>query len=115
MNRVILMGRLTKDIELKFTQSNKAVCNFSIAVKRGFKKQGEEEKTDFFNVVAWRKVAEFCTKYFNKGQRISIEGRLETRTWEDSEGIKRHVTEVIAQNVYFADGKKEGKMMNISS
>lgn len=115
MNKVILMGRLTKEPELRFTPNNKAVCKFSIAVKKGFKKQGEDEKADFFTVVVWEKLAEFCNKYFKKGKRISIEGRLETRTWEDREGVKRYVTEVIAQKVYFADSKSEEEMMELSA
>ena len=98
MNKVILLGRLTKDVELRYTKNtNNAVASFSIAVNRAFVKQGEERQADFFNVVAWNKLAESISKYVSKGQQIAILGRLETRTWEDEQGIKHYVTEVIAE------------------
>jgi single-strand DNA-binding protein len=110
MNKVILMGRLTKDPELRFTSgSNTAVCNFTIAVNRQFQKQGEERKADFLPVVAWSKNAEFCGKYFTKGQQVAIVGRLETRTWDDNEGKKHYITEVIAEEAHFADSKRSGE------
>jgi len=109
MNRIILMGRLTKDAELTYTQSNNtAVCKYSLAVERKFVKQGEERQADFINCVSWGKTAEFVSKYFAKGLRVAVEGRIQTRSWEDSEGKKHYATEVVAENVYFADGKREG-------
>ena len=105
MNKVILMGRLTKDVELRYT--NNAVASFSIAVNRAFVKQGEERQADFFNVVAWNKLAESISKYVSKGQQIAISGRLETRTWEDEQGIKHYVTEVIAEEVDFLERRKK--------
>lgn len=109
MNKVILIGRLTKDPETKFTNiNNKQVTSFSLAVNRRFAKQGEEKQADFINIVAWNKTAEFCSKYFQKGQQIGVVGRLQTRNWEDENEVKHYVTEVIAEEVYFADSKKEG-------
>ena len=105
MNKVILMGRLTKDTELRYTSGNNtAVCTFTLAVSRRFAKDAQ---ADFFNIVAWDKTAEFCGKYFSKGQQISIIGRLQTRTWDDVEGKRHYVTEVIAEEAYFADSKRE--------
>lgn len=107
MNKVILMGRLTKDPEIRYTQTNNtAVTSFTIAVNRRFAKQGEELQTDFINIVAWNKTGEFCSKYFQKGQQVCIVGRLLTRTWNDDNGQKHYVTEVIAEETYFADSKK---------
>jgi len=107
MNKVILMGRLTKDPELRYTSNNNtAVCSFSLAVDRRFSKPGEEKKTDFFNIVAWRNQAEFCSKYFTKGQRVVVVGNLQNRSWDDNEGRKHYITEVIAEEVYFADSRR---------
>ncbi len=107
MNKVILMGRLTKDPEMRYTSaSNIARCTFSLAVDRRFVKQGEERQSDFFNVVAWRNQAEFCSKYFTKGMRVLVAGSLQNRSWDDNEGKKHYVTEVIAEEAYFADGRK---------
>lgn len=106
MNKVILLGRMVKDAELKYTPSNVAVASFTVAVDRKFAKQGEEKQADFINVVAWRNTAEFVSKYFTKGQMIALCGSIQVRNWEDSEGNKHYVTEVIADEVYFA-GKKE--------
>ena len=107
MNKVVLMGRLTEDPETKYTQTNNTlVCNFSLAVNRRFARQGEERQADFINVVAWSKTGEFCSKYFTKGQQVGVIGRLQTRTWDDEEGKKHYVTEVVAEEVYFADTKK---------
>jgi single-strand DNA-binding protein len=107
MNKVILMGRLTKDPELRYTSNNNtAVCSFSIAVDRRFQKQGEEKKTDFFNIIAWRNQAEFCGKYFTKGMRVLIVGSLQNRSWDDNEGKKHYVTEVIVEECEFADGRR---------
>ena len=107
MNKVILMGRLTKDPELRYTNTNStAVCSFTLAVDRRFARQGEEKQTDFINIVAWSKQAEFCSKYFQKGKQVAIVGRIQTRTWDDAEGKRHYVTEVVAEEAYFAESKK---------
>ncbi|MCR4435159.1 MAG: single-stranded DNA-binding protein [Clostridiales bacterium] len=107
MNKVILMGRLTKDPELRYTSvNNTAVCSFTLAVDRRFARQGEEKQADFIPVVAWSKLAEFCGKYFQKGRQVAVVGRIQTRTWDDNEGKKHYVTEVIAEEAYFADNKR---------
>ena len=106
MNKVILMGRLTKDPEVRYTQTNNTlVASFSLAVNRRFVRQGEERQADFFNIVAWSKLGEFCSKYFKKGQQVGIIGRLQNRTWDDDQGVKHYITEVIAEEAYFADRK----------
>ena len=103
------MGRLTKDPEVRYTQTNNImVASFSLAVNRRFVKEGEERQADFINIVAWNKTAEFCSKYFKKGQQVGIIGRIQTRNYDDDQGQKHYVTEVIAEEVYFADSKKEG-------
>ncbi len=107
MNKAILMGRLTKDPELKYTSTNNtAVCNFTLAIDRRFSKPGEEKQADFITIVAWSKLAEFCGKYFQKGLKVAVVGRIQTRTWDDTEGKKHYVTEVVAEEAYFADSKK---------
>lgn len=106
MNQVALIGRLTKDIELKYTQSGVAVCQFSIAVDRRFKSEGQPT-ADFISVVAWKQTAEFVSKYFHKGNRIAIIGRIQTRSWDDTEGKKHFVTEVIAESVEFCESKHQ--------
>lgn len=101
MNKVILLGRLTKDVDVRYTQTtNIMVASFSLAVNRRFAKEGEERQADFINVVAWSKTAEFCSKYFKKGQQVGIIGRIQTRNWEDDQGQKHYVTEVVAEEVY---------------
>lgn len=108
MNKVILMGRLTKDVEVRYTQTNNImVASFSLAVNRRFAKEGEQQ-ADFINIVAWNKTAEFVSKYFKKGQQVAVVGRIQTRNYEDDKGTKHYITEVIAEEVYFADSKKEG-------
>lgn len=108
MNKVILMGRLTKDPEVRYTQTNNTlVASFSLAVNKRFIKQGEERQADFINIVAWSKTGEFCSKYFKKGQQVGVIGRIQTRNWEDDNKVKHYITEVIAEEVYFADSKKE--------
>ena len=110
MNKVILMGRLTKDPEVRYTQNtNTLVASFSLAVNRRFAKQGEERQADFINVVAWSKTGEFCSKYFKKGQQVGIIGRIQTRNWEDENQQKHYITEVVAEEAYFADSKKDGE------
>ncbi len=109
MNKVILMGRLTRDPEVRYTQtSNTLVASFSLAVNRRFVRQGEERQADFINVVAWNKTGEFVSKYFKKGQQVAVIGRLQTRTWDDDKGQKHYITEVIAEEAYFADSKRDG-------
>ena len=109
MNKVILMGRLTRDPEVRYTQTNNTlVASFSLAVNRRFARQGEERSADFINIVAWNKTGEFCSKYFKKGQQVAVIGRLQTRTWDDDNGQKHYVTEVVAEEVYFADSKRDG-------
>ena len=110
MNKVILMGRLTRDPEVRYTQTNNTmVATFSLAVNRRFVRQGEERQADFINIVAWGKTAEFCSKYFRKGQQVGVIGRIQTRTWDDDQGQKHYVTEVVAEEAYFADSKREGE------
>lgn len=104
LNRIILMGRLTHDPELRRTQSDTPVCSFSLAVDRDYKRDGEKE-TDFIDIVAWRSTADFVGKYFTKGRMAVVEGRLQIRDWTDKEGGKRRSAEVIADNVYFGDSK----------
>ena len=104
LNKVILMGRLVKDPELKYTPSNVAVVSFTVAVDRRYQKQ-DEKQADFINVVAWRSAAEFVSKWFRKGQMIALSGSIQTRTWDDSDGNRRYVTEVIAEEVSFAGSK----------
>ena len=109
MNKVILMGRLTRDPEVRYTQtSNTLVASFSLAVNRRFVRQGEERQADFINIVAWNKTGEFVSKYFKKGQQVAVIGRIQTRTWDDDQGQKHYITEVIAEETYFADSKKDG-------
>lgn len=109
MNKVILMGRLTRDPEVRYTQTNNTlVASFSIAVNRRFTRPGEERQADFINIVAWSKLGEFCSKYFKKGQQVGIIGRIQTRNWEDENGQKRYATEVVAEEAYFADSKRDG-------
>lgn len=102
------MGRLTRDPELRRTGSGTAVSSFSIAVDRDFKGQGGEKETDFIDIVAWRNTAEFVSKYFTKGRMAVVEGRLQIRDWKDKEGNNRRSAEVVADNVYFGDSKRDG-------
>ena len=116
MNKVVLMWRLTRDPETRYTQtSNTLVSSFTLAVNRRFVRQGEERQADFINIVAWSKTGEFCSKYFKKGQQVGIIGRIQTRTWDDDQGVKHYVTEVIAEEAYFADSKRDGEAGNANS
>ena len=108
LNRIVLMGRLTRDPELRRTQSGTAVVSFSIACDRDYAAQGAERETDFIDIVAWRGTAEFVEKYFSKGRMIVVGGRLQIRNWQDKEGNKRRSAEVVADNVYFGDSKRDG-------
>ena len=108
LNKVILMGRLTRDPELRRTGSGTAVTGFSLAVDRDFKGQSGEKETDFIDVVAWRNTAEFVSKYFTKGRMAVVEGRLQIRSYTDKDGNNRRAAEVVADNVYFGDSRREG-------
>ena len=108
LNHVTIMGRMTRDPELRRTGSGVAVTSFSLAVDRDFSsKDSGEKETDFFDCVAWRSTGEFVSKYFAKGRMAVVSGRLQTRSWTDKDGNKRKSTEVIAENVYFGDSKKD--------
>ena len=107
MNKVILIGRLTRDPELRYTSSNIPVATFSLAVDRTFTGQNGERETDFINIVVWRKQAENCKNYLNQGSQVAIDGRIQTRNYEDQNGQKRYVTEVVADNVQFLDTKAQ--------
>lgn len=109
LNVVALMGRLVADPELKTTQSGNSVCTFRVAVDRSYVSQGEERQADFITVTAWRKTAEFVSKYFQKGSMISVQGRLETRQYQDKNGNNRTATEVLAAEVGFCGPKAAGK------
>ena len=109
LNHIVLMGRLTRDPELRRTGSGVAVATFSIAVDRDFSNSATgERETDFIDIVTWRSTAEFVSKYFAKGRMAVVSGRLQIRTWNDKEGNKRRSAEVIADNVYFGDSRREG-------
>lgn len=109
LNKVILMGRLTKDPEIKSSMSGKGISAFSLAVDRGYVKQGEERQADFINIVTFGSTADFVARYFTKGQLIAVCGRLQTRTWDDNEGKRHYATEVIADEVHFAQSKRENE------
>ena len=104
-NKTILMGRLTRDPELKTTPSGESVCTFSIAVDRRYQTKGEEKKTDFFNIVAWRQTGEFVSRYFKKGNMILVEGELQTRQYTNKDGVNVTVTEINAEQVSFTGEK----------
>ncbi len=107
LNKVILVGRMTADPELKQTQSGISVTSFSIAVNRRFTKAGEQAQADFLNIVAWRQQAEFVARYFHKGSAICIVGSLQSRSWTDQNNQKRYATEVIADEISFVDSKSD--------
>lgn len=111
LNRVILIGNLTRDVELRYTPSGRAVANFGLAVNRMFtNKDGEKiKKVDFFNIVVWAKLGENCAEYIHKGSPVAIEGRLQSRSWETSAGEKRNTVEVVADNVQFLGRPGETK------
>jgi len=106
MNVICLIGRLTKEPDLRYTASNIPVCRFTIAVDRKYAGEGQQ-KTDFINCVAWRSTAEFVSKYFDKGVRIGVTGSLQINTWENEEGKKMYSAEVLVNSIDFADGKKD--------
>ena len=111
MNRVILTGRLARDPEVRYTQSGKAVASFSIAVDRNMRRSTtdnqQQSTADFFNIVAWEKLAEFCGKYLTKGRKVLVEGRLQVRVYEAQDGSKKYFTEVVSDNIEFMDSKRQ--------
>lgn len=109
LNHITLMGRLTRDPELRRTQSGTAVTSFTLAVDRDFKSPGGEKETDFIDIVAWRSTAEFVSKYFSKGRMAVVEGRLQIRDWTDKDGGKRKSAEILANSVYFGDSKQDNQ------
>ena len=108
MNKIFLIGRLTKDPELRYTPSGAAVCSFTLAVDRRFTSQSGEREADFINIVVWNKAAENCAKYLSKGRQIAVEGRLQIRSFDGNDGQRRWVTEVIADNVEFLGNGQGG-------
>lgn len=115
LNRVVLMGRITQNLELKQTPNKKSVLSFVLAVDRGFVKQGEVRQTDFITCVAWNQRAEFIYKYFGKGRMIALEGQLRTRTYDDKNGSRHYVTEVYVDNVSFTGEAKQNSASNSPS
>lgn len=109
LNKIVLMGRLTRDPELRQTQSGNSVVSFTLACDRDFAAQGAEKETDFVDIVAWRGTAEFVSKYFSKGRMAVVSGRLQIRNWEDKDGNKRKTAEIVAESVYFGDSKRDGQ------
>ena len=108
LNHIVIMGRLTRDPELRRTGSGIAVASFTLAVDRDYAAQGAEKETDFVDIVAWRNTAEFVSRYFTKGRMAVVTGRLQIRNWTDKDGNKRRSAEVVADNVYFGDSKRDG-------
>ena len=115
LNTITLMGRLTHDPELRYTQSQTPVASFTLAVDRDYTPKGEEKQTDFIDIVAWRQTGEFVSKYFAKGKMAVVKGRLQIREWTDKEGGKRRSAEIVADNVYFGDSKKSESDSSTSS
>jgi len=111
LNQVVLIGRLTRDPDLRYTPGNGTpVANFTLACDRPFTNQQGEREADFINIVTWRKLAENCANYLQKGSLAAVTGRLQIRSYEDSDGVKRKVAEVVADNVRFLDSKKKGEL-----
>ena len=107
INNAVIMGRLTADPELRTTGNGIGVCGFTVAVDRNYRPEGEERQTDFINVVAWRKTADFVSRYFSKGQMIAVQGSIQTRNYEDRNGNKRTAVEIVADNISFCGSKAE--------
>ena len=107
LNHITIMGRLTRDPELRRTNTGKAVTKFTLAVDRDYAEKGAERETDFIDCVAWRGTAEFVDKYFGRGQMAVVSGRLQIRDWEDKDGNKRRSAEIVADNVYFGESKRD--------
>ncbi len=112
LNRITIMGRLTRDPELRNTPTGTPVTNFTIACDRDFVSNSGQKETDFLDVVAWRQTAEFASKYFTKGRMAVIEGRLQIREWKDKEGNNRRIAEIVAENIYFGDSKRDSAPAN---
>lgn len=110
LNKAILMGRLTRDPELRYTQSNIPVSSFTLAVDRGYSRNNDsgQQNTDFINIVAWRNTAEFVSKWFRKGQLVAVSGRIQVRNWQDRDGNNRTTTEIVADECFFAESKRDG-------
>lgn len=115
INTAILMGRLTADPELRHTPNDIPVTSFTLAVNRSYVKSGSERQTDFIDVVAWRSTAEFVSRYFSKGQLVAVEGSIQTRTYQDKDGNNRKVVEVVANNVHFAEPKRDSSNNSIQN
>ena len=115
MNKVVLIGRLTKDPELRYTQGGTAVANFTLAVNRRFANQSGEREADFINCVAWQKTAEFVANYFKKGQQMAMEGRIQVSTYDGNDGQKRWKTDVVAEAIEFCGSKKDGSNGNANA
>ena len=116
LNHITIMGRLTRDPELRRTGSGVAVTSFTLAVDRDFgKNENGEKETDFIDCVAWRQTGEFVSKYFTKGRVAVVSGRLQIRSWTDKDGNKRRTAEVVAENVYFGDSKRDGEAGGFSA
>lgn len=107
LNTITIMGRLTRDPELRRTSSGVAVASFTLACERDFAPQGADKETDFVDIVAWRSTAEFVSKYFTKGRMAVVSGRLQIRNWEDKEGSKRRSAEILSDHVYFGEAKRD--------
>lgn len=106
LNHAAFQGRLVADPELRHTGGDVAVCGVTIAVDRGYVKQGEERQADFIDIVCWRSTAEFLCRHFEKGGLVIVDGRMQTRTYSDNAGVKRKVTELVAEHVHFCEGKR---------
>lgn len=115
MNKAILIGRLTKEPELRYTSSNIACSTFTLAVNRDYTNQNGERESDFINIQVWKKLAENCSKYLAKGSKVAIDGRIQTRSYDDQNGNKRYITEVVAENVQFLDSKKDGQAIEVQN
>jgi single-strand DNA-binding protein len=113
LNKVILIGRLTRDPELRYTPNGVAITKFTLAVDRPFKNRQGEKETDFINIVVWRKQAENCANYLGKGRLVAVEGRLQIRTYDDSQGIRRKASDIIADNVSFLEWAKDTQEANV--
>lgn len=109
LNHIVIMGRLTKDVELRRTGNGTAVASFTVAVDRDRAAEGQQKETDFIDCVAWRNTAEFVDKYFGKGSMAVVAGRLQIRSWEDKNGNKRKTAEIVADNVYFGNAKNDSQ------
>ena len=115
MNKVVLIGRLTRDPELRYTGSNTPVATFSLAVNRNFQNQNGEREADFINIVVWRKQAENVKNFLTQGSQVAVEGRIQTRTYDDQNGQKRYITEVVADNVEFLGSKSSNNSNNMNN